>query len=380
MLTPPDPVSQVLMALPLNVLYLFGILVAWGVERSRSDDGTTPNAGLTLTRLMGSSLLLVGLAAVLIGWFVRTLPGRDLHEMLPTNTRYLVVATPGVIASDPQLSPNMSATGPWVKALSESPVTLDRVRRAALIGTSEDRRALLLRGDGLGAATPDVIKRLEALKGVTAVALDEHTLAVGDTSVVTDLSDIAQGQKPALTSTEEENRLIQNLIMTGPLWAWLPHPADNARRQIGSSLARQAVAVGAVLQPGEPMHAVLRIHGADPEGTDRIEAGLDAARAVAAAQHGAREQEGVVIVLQGLLMEMMRGADAERRQRLSVLKGRLGSLRPEGGPMEIPVLGLLGNQGGGWALQRESFRVLLSAEVDAAGLNLIATEIGDLLR
>jgi sec-independent protein translocase protein TatC len=43
-LTPPDPLSQILMAVPLNVLYAFGILVAWGVDRSRGEDGR-PTAG-----------------------------------------------------------------------------------------------------------------------------------------------------------------------------------------------------------------------------------------------------------------------------------------------------------------------------------------------
>ncbi|MEC9072200.1 MAG: hypothetical protein VX938_07470, partial [Myxococcota bacterium] len=237
-----------------------------------------------------------------------------------------------------------------------------------------------LRGEGMGARTTDVIKALDDQKGVTAVALDGNTIALGDTPVVTEMSDISQGLSPGLDATEEDERLILELTSAGPLWAWVPRPSDNAKLLLGPALSKQASAVGAVLQPGEKMSALLRIHAADPELADRVEASLDAARASVAAQRGKREQSGVVNVLDGLMMEMMRGADPERTRRLKALKGHLGTLRPEARDLDIPVLGLLGSEAGGWALQRESVRVLLTADLEAAGLGLIASELTDLLR
>ena len=112
MLTPPDPISQLLMALPLNVLYAFGILVAWGVERSRESEGESSSAGATLMRLMGASLLLLGVAGFLVYTFIQSLPQRDLHRLIPGDVEWVIHANPAALTGQDDLG--RAATGALV--------------------------------------------------------------------------------------------------------------------------------------------------------------------------------------------------------------------------------------------------------------------------
>ncbi len=66
-LTPPDPISQTMMAVPLNLLYWVGVLGAWAVER-RKDSGAEGPLMAFRARVWGLlGLSLIGVAAALYG-------------------------------------------------------------------------------------------------------------------------------------------------------------------------------------------------------------------------------------------------------------------------------------------------------------------------
>jgi sec-independent protein translocase protein TatC len=370
-LTPPDPISQALMAIPLNVLYAFGILIAWGVERSRENaaEGETPNAGLTLTRLMGSSLLLLAIAGGLIGLFIESLPQRDLVHTLPPQTHYAIGGNPSVLASEAAVQEALrdtTALSAWGEALSSAAIDLTACREAALVGLPGNMSALILRAPGLGA-------RASAIEDLSAAALDDETIAIGDDAAVQALVQTARGEQGALIPTEEEGRLLVHLRTTGPLWVWLPTVEDTPTELTDPVVARHASAVGGSIHLGETPRLSFFAHAAGRESADALEAQLGALGRVASAMSSDSDNAALLNVLSDLTTEMERHAVGARKARFTLIADRLKALKKPDQTRGSTWLAPLKLSTTGWSLQRDDRRLVLTSSLDSDALRGVFT-------
>ncbi|MGM0575765.1 MAG: twin-arginine translocase subunit TatC [Myxococcota bacterium] len=373
-LTPPDPVSQVLMAVPLNVLYLFGVFVAWGVERSRrGDEEQQPGAGATLTRLVGSSLVLLVLAGGLIVLFVRTLPQKDLTELLPEQAAWIVGGNPAILAESPAVDATLrrqTARGPWIEALGEADLELEDVVEAAMVGTADGERALMVRSDELGTKRAAVEEALPEGSEDAVGRVDEDTLALGPENLVQALVDAGHGDVDTIDASEEEDRLLQNLKLGGPMWAWLPSPKDRGGRFLGKRLAEELSAAGAWIRPGDPPRITLAFHATDKDVADDVETRLDALRTVQRGT-GSDEHEALVQVTLALAEEIREVAPPGRRERIAKLEARLRDMAGPRTSVDLPAITSFGNRATGWALRRDDVRLELTAELEPDGLGAL---------
>ncbi len=374
MLTPPDPISQVLMALPLNVLYAFGILVAWGVERSRAAEGEGPSAGATLTRLMGASLLLLGLATFLIVGFVRSLPQRDLIELAPAETAWVIHANPSALAGQDDLGRAASgalAMSPWLTTLKDAGVAISEVREAALVANDEGASAVMVRQIGLG----DRGLSLDEKSELALARLDPDTIALGEVSMVQKIAAIAAGTESPAAMSDEDDRLVATLRTAGPIWAWLPNPAG-APGLLGSQLAMEAASVGAAMTNTEPTRIVLRVHGKDVERAVTLESQLDQIRAQASAK-GTIDVE-LERALRAVINEISRDANPDRRTRLRAIEKRLAKSSDATGS-SVPAISSLEDAASAWTLHREGTRTTLGADLASPALGPLLKRIGTAL-
>lgn len=102
-LTPPDVLSQFLMALPLNLLYLVGIAMAWFLERKR--DSGVPSDGIDWM-LPASIIPLTGLLV----WLVMPSP-KDPREYLPEQVLQLGSCSGFALDDCPIDSPRRAPAG-----------------------------------------------------------------------------------------------------------------------------------------------------------------------------------------------------------------------------------------------------------------------------
>ena len=152
LLTPPDPISQALMAIPLNVLYGFGVLVAWVVVRTRErieasgDEGR--RVGAESIRMLGAGLMLILVATGLVIGFIQTLPPPKLDALTPRDTQWVVGYNPHVIEGHAPLDALMADTLATPKpsaALAEAGLEGIEIRRAVIMGAPTGRGAILRR-------------------------------------------------------------------------------------------------------------------------------------------------------------------------------------------------------------------------------------------
>ncbi|MGB0589216.1 MAG: twin-arginine translocase subunit TatC [Myxococcota bacterium] len=365
-LTPPDPISQALMAIPLNILYAFGILIAWGVERSRENaaEGETPNAGLTLMRLMGSSLLLLTIAGGLIGLFIESLPQRDLVHSLPIEARYAIGGNPSVLASEAAVQEAMRDTttlGAWGEALSSAGIDPATCREAAVVGMQGDTSALILRASGLGA-------RAGAVEGLSAATLDEETIAIGDEAAVEALRQTALGERDALVPTEEEGRLLTQLRTTGPLWVWLPTDEARPTTLTDPVVAKHAAAVGGSIHLGETPRLSFFTHAAGRESADALEAQLGALGRVVSAMSSSSDSAALLGVLSDLTAELEQHAVGSRKARFTAISDRLTALKKPDQTRGSAWLAPLKLSTTGWSLRRDDRRLVLTSSLDSDAL------------
>lgn len=383
-LTPPDPFSQTMMAVPLCVLYAFGIAVAWGVERSRAKGDAGASHGVTLTRIFGASLVLLGLATALVLTLVRSLPEKDLTGLLPERATWMVGFNPSALASSPEIGSALRERGRgsvWVDALRSAGLAVEDVREAALVGAPEEARALLVRADGLGAKGAAVSAAFPSGGADSAGRLDDDTLAVGDTGMVRELEAVARGDAPALEAGEEDERLLDLARTSAPIWAWLPNPAASSGAWLGPGLAADLAAFGAWVLPGEETRVTLLAHARDRAVADQVESRLDALRNAASAGP-AVEVEALAGAVRILAEEVERLAP-DRRRAMDEVRTALERLTANPGPGDrgaAPFLVDLGRRISGWSLSRKDVRMSLTAEVDPGGLAPLLSPLLDAIR
>lgn len=368
-LTPPDPMSQILMAVPLNVLYAFGILVAWGVDRSRGEDGRATEVGATVTRIFGASLLLMGLAGFLIVTFVRSLPEKELSALLPAEVTWFVGANPAIIEEGRLITADVRqeiARSPWIAALSAAGVHASDVREAGVAGSATGTRVILVRMDGLGLRAASVGTDLPETSAVTRV--DDDTIAIGDAALVRSFAAVASGEAKGSRIDENEARLLMALRGSGPVFAWLPEPAAHPAALLSQDIAGEVAAAGAWLRAGDNPRISLVFHAPDRAMADELETQLDVMRSQGPATAESPREAALAKALITLTREVKALAPADRRAELDALETQVTALHPAHPTLALPGLTALGSRATGWALRRDDLRVSLTADLDQEAL------------
>ncbi|MCB9729929.1 MAG: twin-arginine translocase subunit TatC [Deltaproteobacteria bacterium] len=376
-LTPPDPMSQVLMAVPLNVLYAFGILVAWGVDRSRGEDGRATAVGATVTRIFGASLLLVGLAAALVVVFIRSLPEKELSSLLPAEITWFVGANPAIIEENRLLLPDLRdqlGGSPWLAALGAAGLSVADVHDAALAGTSTGSRVLLVRADGLGLRVATLGQGLP--EGSLATRVDEDTVAIGDAALAESVAAVARGDVDGERPDDDEARLLVALRGSGPVWAWLPEPGAHASALLAGGIGSEITAAGGWLRGGENARISLVFHAPDRALADELETHLDVLRSQGPATAESPREAALAQALAALAREVKPLVAPERRAGVEALEAQVTALHPKQPTFQLPGLTALGTRATGWALRRQDLRVSLTADLDQESLRSLLQPLG----
>ncbi len=378
-LTPPDPLSQIFMGVPLNILYGFGVIVAFSVSRARASGRS--DASRVALRAMALSMLaflVVGSGAFV---YIAGLPQKPLSAFAPPASSFVAgfnakvlsdeKAILGLVRSDPRIGTYIDAF-----ARAERPVT--EMTDGLLLADGEGRRAVLLRDDGLGA----LASTLPEVEGVGVSKLDDDTVALGEKALVEDLA----ARAPVIPDLEdEEDRLLRRLPKAGPLWVWLPPDSPTRDALLGRDNAADLHSAGASLGLGAKRRIVFDLPdrlGGDREGlsgieaealraerADRIEARIEAARVAALSQTGAtRDAVKNALVIIG--RELGNVAAPAARQRIeSALAPLEASIQPL--PDVFPALSSLGPMLRGVSVRRDTQRLTITAELADEGLTSI---------
>ncbi len=416
-LTPPDPMSQILMAVPLNGLYGFGILVAWAVARARTKHEAAgapegQSVGVSSLRLVAAGFALLLLAGALAVAVVRSIPPAELEARVPPQATFVaafhqprdraLAAVDALLAEElavPSLTKTMRAAGLPEEALHHVTVWGDGQRhRLALIRLDPDA---LAEAEGAPADVPALADALVAALSAAARpqagsgpharpyavqvgALDEATLAVGSSELFDLQAAVFAGQTEAVARSTLDERLLVRLRAAGPVWAWLPQSPRRAAAVIGPHEAGSVAALGGWSQPsGDGVAVTVELRARDAHAAELLQARLDALRAGAGAAVLADEQRVLAEALLTLAAEVRPTLPPERAARLESAEARVRRLlgpapggeggrqggHGEGGEGEEeapgpPLLAELGARAAGWSVTRRDAWVTLTIEAD----------------
>jgi sec-independent protein translocase protein TatC len=382
-LTPPDPLSQVFMAVPLNILYGFGVVVAFSVSRARASGRS--DASRVALRAMALSMLaflVIGSGAFV---YIAGLPQKPLHAFAPPASSFVAGFNPkvlseeksilGLVRSDPRAED-------FLDTFARSGRPVHEMTDALLIADSEGRRAIVLRDNGLG----ELASTLPSREGLAVGRLDDDTLALGEPDLISNLA----AHAPTLPDLEdEETRLLRRLPKAGPLWVWLPPDSPNRNAILGRDNAADLRSAGAALGLGARRRIVFDLPDrldADKEGmsgteaealraerADRVEARIEAARVSALSQVGStRDAVKAALVLIG--RELGTLSAPESRQRIEAALAPLeAAVQPI--PEVFPALSALAPMLRGVSVRRDTQRLTITAELADEGLTSIFSSL-----
>lgn len=384
MLTPPDPISQVLMAVPLNGLYGFGIIVAWGVVRTRrrleAEDPLqqgNDSVGSASMRIIGAGLVLLLAAGAMVVVLIQSLPGTALNQYTPESASWYVNVNPSALKSsgeDNGHSRTLDAllegalgtakAGPLFEGVG---IPLTEVTRAGIIGGAAGERLLLVRQDGVGAKAEALYEALTAqgpqtlAHGLTVAALDEDTVVLGAVVLFQGVAAIAGEEAPRTPLNESEDRMLRRLHTSGPVWAWLPRPSK-AHALLSSGIADEVVAAGAFLKAGTTQSIAFELRARDRDGADALEARVESAHLSSRGARADRERGVIVDAVRLLAEEARLYAPPQRRPRIVALLERLKQFggRPRAA---APVFDALSEHVEAWSIRREDAWIHVTAEL-----------------
>ncbi len=374
-LTPPDPLSQVFMAVPLNVLYGFGVITAYTVTRARAS-GREDAGRLALRAMALSMLALLALGSGLF-LYVGGLPQKPLVAWTPPEATFAAGMNPRVLAAEEAVLGLVRTSPEAAEALDRLTGTtpLDGITDGLIIGLADGTRAVLLRSDGLGKTPPE-----------GAVALDDDTLALGSEGILATLAAI-EPSTPSLGA--EGDRLLTRLSGSGPLWVWLPPQSPAKEVVLGAGNAGELASVGAALSLGERRQIIFDLPLALGEGSgsdsaaeraertaraDRVLARIEAARVAALARPSDTRDAELARALSALATELEAVAPPRIRPRVRAIRDSLtrADARPDAAAADaFPALSALAPHLQGVSVRREDNRLTLTAELDDEGLAAI---------
>jgi len=381
-LTPPDPLSQIFMAVPVNVLYGFGVIVAYSVSRAR-ESGRKDASSIALRSM---ALLLLTFLVITVGLFtyITGLPQKPLYAFAPSNATFVAGLNPRVLGAEKAvlgLVRQYPAAGQVIDRLGAVGHPLEDLTDAMLTADAEGRRALVLRDGGLG------LER-ERFVGLTPEvhAMGDDVLVFGDSG----LADLIAEREPERPDfTREEDRLLMRLEKAGPLWVWLS-PESPARAAIlGTDNASELTSTGAALLLSPRRLVVYDLPDrlpADEDGSDkkkkperesrqnRIEARIEAARVAALTQGQANDDDSTRAALLTIGRELATLSDPAARARLEAALGPLLQ-GPVPQPETFPALSALARDLRGVSVRREEARITVTAELADEGLMTLLTRL-----
>ncbi len=376
-LTPPDPLSQIFMAVPLNALYGLGVVIAFAVSRAREVDAD--NAGGRALRFL--ALALLGLIAAVAGGLVllRGLPQKSLSDLAPDGTTLAVGFNPRVLMGERAVagllrgSPEVAA---GISALEKAGADFDVMTDGLWVRDAAGSEGVFLRGGGAG----PIAAALALPAPRRAVALDEDTLLIGDPPLVDAITD---GRVRALDEGNDDARLLRRVSRGGPVWAFLPASSRARAALLGTSAGEPLGAVGAsasLTAPRQliidvPLDAKLRADGVG----DRVTARIESARVVSlATPESARDVELVEIV--DALAAELEASGAPPRPSLAELRARLarlGAQRSDSKADAFPPLVMLAEHLRGVSVRLDESRVHVTAEIDDGALGAFIDAIAE---
>lgn len=367
-LTPPDPLSQIFMAVPLNGLYGLGVLIAFAVSRARETDAE--NAGGRALRFM--ALALLGLIAAVAGGLVllRGLPQKSLSDLSPEDTTLAVGFNPRVLMGERAVSGLLKGSprvAEGIASLEAAGADFDAMTDGLWVRTHGGHEGVFLRGEDAVA----LAAALSPPESRRAVALDEDTLLICDSA----FCDAVEGGAVAPLDTDgDEARLLRRVSRGGPVWAYLPAQSTSRAALLGTSAREPLGAVGAsasLTAPRQliidvPLDAKLRADGVG----DRVTARIESARVVSlAAPETARDAELVAIV--DALAAEIEAAGASAGPKLAELRARLarlGARRATSKADAFPPLVMLSEHLRGVSVRLDESRIHVTAEIDDGAL------------
>lgn len=381
-LTPPDPISQLLMALPLNVLYGFGIVVAFSVSRARerNQEGVGSRALRVLAFTLVGALSLV--AAVLL--VARSIPQPDLVSAVPADAQWAMGVNPKALLGDDQIRRIVMAHPRIQRAsamLAEHELDLAEVTEALLVSDGA-LDAFLLRGDGLGAAGTALNAAFEAERAEAtprdwvASPLDEDTLVIGHRNLAVRVIAAFDGTGPAAPRDEEDERLLSRLTASGPVWAWIPAPStERGAALLGEVAAPEVGNAGAVLSLGDKQRLAFHIRAKDPTRVDVLDAQLEAARGKALAVESDARITTVVRALNALAVELERVAPEGDKAAVAAIREELQVLDVVPGRARIKAIAAVAPLARGWSVRQNETWFVLTTELTEDGVPSLVDDI-----
>jgi len=385
-LTPPDPISQMLMALPLNVLYGFGIVVAFTVSRARerNQEGVAGRALRVLGFSLAGAMALVT-AGVLV---IQSIPQPDLVSGVPARAQWAIGANPKALLGDAQVKRVLMGHPSIARAsrlLGEHEVDLAEITDTLIVSDGA-LDAFLVRGDAIGqvgAALNAAFEEARAANGATEAApgdwvaspLDEDTLVLGHRNLVVDVIGAFDGAGTAAVRNEEDDRLITRLGASGPVWAWLPAPSD-AQPLLGDVTAPEVGNAGAVLSLGDRQRLSFHVRAKDESRVDLLDAQLEAARGEALAVESDARLGRVVKALRGLAVELERVAPPEHKPRVAAIREDLVGLQAtDDGDGRIRALAAVAPLARGWSVRQNETWFVLTTELTEDGVPALVDDV-----
>ncbi|MFO0747622.1 MAG: twin-arginine translocase subunit TatC [Myxococcota bacterium] len=316
-LTPPDPLSQSLMAIPVNVLYGFGVIVAMTVARAKKrDQGDVSRRAI---RAMALSLLGVTAATIVFFLVLTGLPRAELPDWAPLDAPFVAGFNPRVLAHEKALLGVVRAdpdAALVLDGLSKANINLDDVTDGALIVNAAGDRIVLLRSDDIGT----LVTSLPGDVGVRVI--DDDTLAFGRKAALAALA------VPDRSRTKEEDRLVQRLEKSGPVWALVERPSNARSALVGADNAGELGAFGAALGLDQRRQLTFDIPIEDKEVANRIEVHIEAARVAALARSADSRTAIIVDALKTIAAELAPLAPPTQRPKLEAVSADLDRLTP----------------------------------------------------
>jgi len=200
MFTPPDPVSQLLMAGPLNVLYLLGIVTAYFVGKRRENKEKRSRIPARLWGILSVSLLLLGMGIGAGTWWLGQT--RSPLEWVPPDAQWVlsVRMSPGLESNLPKKQQDQLRTQLGI------PADAPRTERVVLAGNAKGQTLMVFPG----ACTDGTAK-----KGTCKY----QDLLLGDDDYIAQALEQEQGMS--------QTPIIQTLDVSAPFWIWRKTPAES---------------------------------------------------------------------------------------------------------------------------------------------------------
>lgn len=264
-LTPPDPISQTMMAVPMVALYGLGIVMSFFVGKREVDKNgqRTPISARLWWLVSGFILLLAGAIGLLTQWLR---PGAEPLHLLPGETRWAVGVHMEQLG-DPTLATTMNslwtATPELAEALTDM-MTTNTTRTFVWFGASDGSIALLAK-----LSTDEVVKLTELIEPnrennnssdhpLVVMQIADEVVGLGTETGLRAAIQCHTNTSACLDNDTTMKRALADVPFRAPAWAIVPNPGADWLTWFPAGTEMEHVDyLAAELHPGEPFALVL---------------------------------------------------------------------------------------------------------------------------